>query len=357
MSKTHILIVDDEKKVAFFLGKALERSNQNYRVTTVHSGEKALQVLKNSPVDLLITDLRMPGISGLELIRWVRGSSPGTRTILITAYGNNEIEKEAQRLEAYRYITKPFQMTDFARVVQDALRDVTAGRSGLLVLSDQSFEAISKELNSLRVDIGARCIFLSDMQGQLLTQVGDIQKLDTVTLITLLGSSFATSGELARLFGNGKAVNLNFHEGSKYEIYSANVGDNLFLAIVYNRGAQASRIGVVWLYTQRTIQRLISILSAAQSAPQEQPLNADFGTSLLAELDTLFDDSSTGIAAPPASQPQDSTSDLPAQPSQAANTNQKHQSPEESAPPAEQEVFDLQTAIERGLISPDLIQE
>lgn len=286
MASRHILIVDDEPRVAFFLGKALERSNHDYRTSIAHSGEEALDVLNRSKVDLLVTDLRLPGISGIELMRWVRASSPQTRTILITAYGNDEVEAEARRLEAYRYITKPFNLNDFTQAVREALRDVAVSRPGLVVLSDESFEAITGQLETLRSEIGARCILLADMLGQRLVEVGVTEGLDTATLLSLLAGGFAATGELARHFGSGKAANLNFHEGERYEIYSATVSDSLFLAMVYDRKVQASRIGLVWLYTRRAIEGLLAVMTT--SAAPAQSLGANFGTSLMAELDSLF---------------------------------------------------------------------
>ena len=132
MTSKHILVVDDEPRVAFFLSKALEHADQDYDVSIAHSGEEALEIISRSSIDLLVTDLRMPGISGLELMRWVKNSSPKTRTILITAYGNDEVETEAHRLEAYRYITKPFSLDAFTQVAQEALRDMAT------ILSDPS---------------------------------------------------------------------------------------------------------------------------------------------------------------------------------------------------------------------------
>jgi len=353
-STKHILIVDDEPKVAFFLAKSLEHSNRDNRVTIAHSGEEALEVLNDSPVDLLVTDLRMPGISGLELMRWVRASSPQTRTILITAHGNDEVEAEARRLEAYRYITKPFDMSDFARIMQEALRDVAISRPGLVVLSDETFEAIVQQLESLRRDVGALCIFLADMQGQRLAEMGDTGGLDAATLLALLAGGFAASGELARQCGSGQALNLNFHEGSRYEIYSANVGDNLFLAIVYDRQIQTSRIGIVWLYTQRAVKGLLSILSTAEATAPAQSLDADFGSSLKTELDTLF------IEAPhPSPPPRGEGTPHPSPPPRGEGA--PHPSPSTSHPPpmggtegGEVELFDLETAIARGLIPAEL---
>lgn len=286
MTSRHILIVDDEPRVAFFLSKALERSDREYKTSIAHSGEEALDVFNRSKVDLLITDLRLPGISGIELMRWVRTSSPQTRTILITAYGNDEVEAEARRLEAYRYITKPFNLNDFTQAVREALREAALSRPGLVVLSDESFEAITAQLEALRGEIGARCILLADMLGQRLVEVGVTEGLDIATLLSLLAGGFAATGELARHFGSGKAANLNFHEGDRYEIYSATVSDSLFLALVYDRKVQASRIGLVWLYTRRAIENLLAVITTS-TAPA-QPLGANFGASLMAELDSLF---------------------------------------------------------------------
>ena len=140
MTTRHILIVDDEPRVAFFLSKALEHADQEYRVSVAHSGEEALETLNRAPVDLLVTDLRMPGINGLELMRWVRASKPQTRTILITAYGNDEVETEAHRLEAYRYITKPFSLDAFTQVAQEALSDMAVSQPGMVVLSPVNIE-------------------------------------------------------------------------------------------------------------------------------------------------------------------------------------------------------------------------
>jgi CheY-like chemotaxis protein len=294
MSSKNVLIVDDEPKVAFFLGKGLERSGHDYDISLAQSGEEALEILKKSRVDLLVTDLRMPGINGLELIRWVKASSPDTRTILITAYGNDEVEAEARRLEAYRYITKPFDIGDFTETVKRALGDVAVSRPGLTVLSDKTFDSIIQQLESLRRDVGARCIFLADTQGQSLAKVGYSEGLAKSTLLALLAGGFATTGELARQFGNGEAANLNFHQGSRYEIYSSNVGDNLFISLVFEKTEQKSRIGLVWLFVRRTVEELLNTLSTAADEAPSGGVGADFGSGVRSELDTLFEGEDSG---------------------------------------------------------------
>lgn len=116
-----ILVVDDEKTVAFFLSETLAELGLEYQVHTASSAEDALCKIAAEPFNLVITDLRMPGMSGLELIAQVRQISPGTRTILITAYGDDDVEAEARRLGVYDYITKPFQMDRFTQMVERAL--------------------------------------------------------------------------------------------------------------------------------------------------------------------------------------------------------------------------------------------
>jgi len=367
----HVLIVDDEPNVAFFLSKALERREQGYRVSIAQSGEEALEVLNNKPVDLLVTDLRMPGISGLELIRWVRASSPSTRTILITAYGNDEVEEAARRLEAYRYITKPFDISDFTEAVQGALGDVAISQPGLTVLSDKTFDAIIEQLDGLRQEVGARCIFLADMQGQCLAEAGYTEGLKPATLLALLAGGFATSGELARRFGDGEAINLNFHQGSRHEIYSVNVGDHLFTALVYDRERQKSRIGIVWLYTQRMIERLLSILSTAEAKSSATAMNADFGSAVMTELDTLFLEEGEGEGAEDRPISEREAEPRPSLPTRSAGsargTGERASSPDLSdgrreervedksteADGSDSELFGLEEAIARGLIPPE----
>jgi len=196
MVSKHILIVDDEPKVGFFLGRSLKLTNKECEVSTARSGEEALEILKEAPVDLLITDLRMPGISGLELIRWAQATRPETQTILITAYGSDKVKAEAQRLKVYHYITKPFNVREFTAVVKKALQKMAVTKPGFAIFSGQAFEEITEQLEQLRNDIDARCIFLADAQGQRLTEVGLTEGIDSSLPPVLPTSSRATASEL-----------------------------------------------------------------------------------------------------------------------------------------------------------------
>jgi CheY-like chemotaxis protein/predicted regulator of Ras-like GTPase activity (Roadblock/LC7/MglB family) len=364
MASKHILIVDDEPKVGFFLGRALEMTNKECKVSTAHSGEEALDILEKSKVDLLITDLRMPGISGLELIRWVKTSSPKTQTILITAYGSDKVQAEAQRLKIYHYITKPFNVRDFTEVVDKALEQMVMTKPGFAIFSGQAFEQITSRLEDLCNDIGARAIFLADAQGQRLVEVGAAENINTTMLLALLAGGLATSAELARQFNGGESANLNFQKGEHYDVYSANAGDNLIIAMLFDRRTQKSRIGMVWLYTRRAIEDLLTILSSkANESTSNEMLEADFGTSLMAELETAFD--GEDFMETPATLQEQEPDLAPANPptptprSTAKSKEPPKRKPafQESNPPQDQGLLSMEDAIKNGVLPPNFFSD
>jgi DNA-binding NtrC family response regulator len=117
----YILVVDDEESGAFFLGENLAELGPAYTVDVAHSGEDALRKFDETTWDLVITDFRLTGISGLDLIEALQASHPETRAILITAYGNTAIAERAERLGVFRYLTKPFAVDQLLSAVQAAL--------------------------------------------------------------------------------------------------------------------------------------------------------------------------------------------------------------------------------------------
>ncbi|MBN1888943.1 MAG: response regulator [Thermoflexales bacterium] len=257
----NILIVEDEAKVAFFLQESLESIDQRYQVVRVASGEEALDELARGPFDLVVSDLRMSGINGLDLLKRVREQNPSTQTILITAYGSDEVEAETRRLQTYRYFTKPFRIEEFTAAVKDALNneDARRGKAEAEVLSASQLEQMTQRLSDLRYEVGAQCVLLSNETGEVLGEAGFSDQLRPVQLVALMGSAFFRGPELARQLREDRSFNLHYHEGTRYDIYTANVGERLFITLVFDRRQGASRIGMVWLYAKRAIQDLLYV--------------------------------------------------------------------------------------------------
>lgn len=117
--KGKILVVDDEKSMREILDIFLR--NEGYGVAAADNGKSALEILKHDFFDLVITDMKMPKVGGLELLKNIKETFPDTVVVIITAFGTTESAVEAMKLGAFDYITKPFQMDDIRLVVKNAL--------------------------------------------------------------------------------------------------------------------------------------------------------------------------------------------------------------------------------------------
>ncbi len=116
-----LLIVDDEETLTFSLYQSFIISKKDYEVATAASGEEALSRMAEQPYDLIITDIFMPGISGLELLKVVKEKYPSTEVMVMTAYGSNDKKDEAEELGACHYVEKPFEMKELRQKVFDLL--------------------------------------------------------------------------------------------------------------------------------------------------------------------------------------------------------------------------------------------
>jgi len=114
-----ILVVDDDESLRRVTQMQLE--DAGYNVNTAAGGDEALRLMEEDPPALVITDLKMPGMSGLELLKAVRAQHPQTAVVLVTAFGTVETAVAAMKAGAYDYITKPIDYEELLLVVQRAV--------------------------------------------------------------------------------------------------------------------------------------------------------------------------------------------------------------------------------------------
>jgi DNA-binding response OmpR family regulator len=262
-----ILIVDDEPKVGVSLKESLESLGQDYAVSHVLSAEAALSVLADDPIDLVVTDLRMPGLSGLDLLTRVRRDQPQLPTILITAYGSDDVAAASRRLQTSRYLTKPFHIEEFVRAVQEVLVQPPAERSAAPT-TDKKLERMTQRLQDLRLEAGADGVLLADVTGQLLAEIGATEGVEAAELVEPLRGCFEAPAAIAQQWHEERSFNLLYHEGVRFDLCASNVSADLFVVIVFDRRQGPTRIGVVWLYLKRAILDLQNVLRRADdSAP------------------------------------------------------------------------------------------
>lgn len=121
VEQRRILIADDDPVVLLILRATLERMKDSCQIVTAHNGADALRQTAAQPVDLIITDVRMPGIDGIELVERLRASGSDTEVIWITAFGCDGLEEECNRLNVYRCLDKPLRIGGIRQAVKDAL--------------------------------------------------------------------------------------------------------------------------------------------------------------------------------------------------------------------------------------------
>jgi two-component system response regulator HydG len=117
----HILIVDDDAKVLLIMRATMEKLGSTYRITTASDGREALAKAKNQPFDLIISDVRMAGIDGIQLVEMIRTLNSETAIIWITAYGCENLEAECERLNVSDCLEKPLRINQIRRAVLAAL--------------------------------------------------------------------------------------------------------------------------------------------------------------------------------------------------------------------------------------------
>ena len=114
-----ILIVDDEEVVRLSHLRSLQRVNCTTRVA--EDGKKALEVMEQQAFDVILLDIRMPNLDGMEVLKTIKNRWPDSEVVVITGYPTIESAKEAVRLGAFNYIAKPVGPDEVAKAANDAM--------------------------------------------------------------------------------------------------------------------------------------------------------------------------------------------------------------------------------------------
>jgi len=120
MSKIRVLLVDDEEDYVKAMAERMDMRDLQSQVAL--SGEEALRVLEDDPPNVIVLDLRMPGMQGMEVLEKVRAEHPHIQVIILTGHGGEREEKEARRLGAFEYLQKPADTGDLVNTIQGAWR-------------------------------------------------------------------------------------------------------------------------------------------------------------------------------------------------------------------------------------------
>jgi len=188
--KPHILLIDDEVIALSNLTHVLER--EGYAVTACENGESGLAAMQSTLFDLVLTDLRMPGIDGMDVLRHIRETTPEVPVIMITGHATLDSAVEAMKAGAHHYIAKPFRLDEAREVVRSALELSRARRE-------------NTQLKELIHEISSRASIITQ-------DLGMQRLLDTARQIAATDTSVVIHGES----GTGKELLASFiHQHSE----------------------------------------------------------------------------------------------------------------------------------------------
>lgn len=123
VDQLRVLLIDDERDFLDTLVKRLRK--RNLEVTGVNSGEEALQVLRATPLDVVVLDVRMPGMDGIQVLREIKTINPLIQVIMLTGHASVEVAVEGMELGAFDYLMKPANLDELLYKIQDAFKAKT----------------------------------------------------------------------------------------------------------------------------------------------------------------------------------------------------------------------------------------
>ena len=149
-----VLVVDDEEDMLWMLQRNLNKGMQGVEILAAKSGEEALSILSDKKVELVITDINMPGMSGLDLIIEINNRFPGTGVIIMTAYPSSAYENQAMMSGSLRFIEKPFDIKEVRAIVEEVLKTNEGFQGtvdGVDLIDIVQFNGLSRATAALKV--------------------------------------------------------------------------------------------------------------------------------------------------------------------------------------------------------------
>lgn len=294
-----ILVVEDALDLGRLLQSALVTLEPTLQVMVVPSAEEGLLEASRRAIDLLVTDIRLPGMSGLELIKKIHVRNPQARIIVISGLGEPRVRQQVDELGAEHFFRKPIQINEFlaavstclglnvpaaapapAGIVEPAAAPVV-GQSGATA-SDQLADVLSK----LRRSLGAQTVFFIDDHGRVMAQAGDLpENVFEGEWASALMSALDTGSRVSRLLGAELPLSVTAYRGKSYDLALAPVS-HYALGVVTHAARSGLRLALAVEEVLAAQPELLTVLERmgistpsaavpAPAAPISEPVLAE----------------------------------------------------------------------------------
>jgi CheY-like chemotaxis protein len=277
MSSHRILIVEDQREVSRLLRSALETLEADLDVIEIPSGEEAILHSTNNQVDLLVSDYRLPGMTGIELMRKVKINCPNARIILVTGQTDPRIRQEVAEAGADAFFIKPVPMADFLDAVERHLGEVETLLPPEPIATDDSEiqRSVPDLLAGLRQDLAAVAVLLLNDRGRVLARAGDLPDRETDdALVASLLSIYSAGQNVSKLLGQKTVSSWSVFNGGKYDLVFAPVGLSHAMLVIGEGIAGTDKvldsIGI-FSAARKNIERGLRKTHPGQPAVEEPP--------------------------------------------------------------------------------------
>lgn len=239
------------------LRSSLKLTGQPYTIVDVPSAEEALLELGRGGADVLVTDLRLPGMSGVELLEKARQAIPQIHAIVVTGHPTEEARSRADELGVVAFLHKPIRTSHFLEAVNRALQLKGVGGQGPLE-DEKAF--LAEWMLAMQRELGAQSTVLLDSHGQIVVQAGELDAIDLKSALPSLVSVSSSGLEVSRFLGDESPATLMYFDGERHNLYLATAGTEHSLALVFPASQGAEQIGAVLRYSRRAAHDLMSAL-------------------------------------------------------------------------------------------------
>jgi CheY-like chemotaxis protein len=263
MSSARILVVDDEPHTRTFICDGLSALGIADDALGVSTADEAIAEISRRVPDLVITDVRMPGLNGLDLARYLRQTYPETKVIVVTGYSTRDIERTALSLSVTALLKKPFGLDTLGEIVRKTLNHNGLASKSIGEIAPLSVEPLERQVSILKRDTGALWVGLYTADGQLVAHGGFDDNLDRTVDQILLPT---WPGQVAQFAERGGPCFL-FIDRQPHDIYLSSVGAEHCVVLIFDRRWQTSRMGTVWLTARQSAQEMARILHQSTRTP------------------------------------------------------------------------------------------
>jgi DNA-binding NarL/FixJ family response regulator len=266
-----VLIVDDQIDVRRVLRSGIETLGPEIEIVDMPSGEEAFLEALQKPVDLLIADVRLAGISGFELRKKIQSRYPQVKTILITGIPDVRIRREVADAKAEVFFYKPIPMDEFLKAVERCLGLV---KPGFLQLDENRIipiQGLMDRLARLRQEINAISALLLNEQGEVLVSAGDLpDAAGDSQLIPALLRAFQASADICRALGAGATEDLLCCAGAKFDLALVHIGPAHALLAIIDKSPGSEYWSTLGFHAQLAARDLLKSLGTGPEIPPQK---------------------------------------------------------------------------------------